>query len=64
MCELNAYIKKADKEELFLENVDLIRPEENKIYLKTMFGEERTFQGRIKEIQALKRKIILEKELP
>jgi predicted RNA-binding protein len=61
MCELHAYITKDNKEELFLENVDFIRPEKDKVYLKTMFGEERTFQGRIKEIQALKRKIILEK---
>ncbi len=61
MCELNAYITGAGGEELYLESVDIIRPEEGGVYLKSLFGEERLFKGRIKEIQAIKRKILLEK---
>ncbi|MDA8087282.1 MAG: CooT family nickel-binding protein [Nitrospiraceae bacterium] len=61
MCELNAYITGADKEELYLESVDIIRPGEDGIYLRSLFGEERLFKGKLKEIQAVKRKILLEK---
>lgn len=60
MCEANAYIYKNGKEELYLESVDIMRPEEGKIYLRNLFGEQKVFDGRIKEISLLKHKIILE----
>ena len=59
MCESNAYIKKDGKEELYLESVDLIRPEGEKIYLRSLFGGEKVFNGKIKEISLIKHKIIL-----
>ncbi|MDA8155410.1 MAG: CooT family nickel-binding protein [Actinomycetota bacterium] len=60
MCDLNAYLLNEGKEELFLENVDVIRPEGGMVYLKSLFGEERRFEGAIKEILAIKRKIVLQ----
>jgi predicted RNA-binding protein len=62
MCEANAYIFKDGKEELYLESVDVMRPEQGKIYLKNLFGEQKVFDGGIKEISLLKRKIVLEKK--
>ncbi len=62
MCESNAYIKKEDKEELYLESVDLIRPEGSRIYLRSLFGEEREFEGKIREISLVKHKILLEEK--
>lgn len=62
MCEANAYIYKNGEEELYLENVDLLRPEEGKILLKNLFGEQKVFDGDIKEISLLKHKIVLEKK--
>ena len=63
MCETNAYIEKnGGEEELFLENVDILRPEEGRIYMKNLFGEQRYFEGSIKEISLLKHKIILKKQ--
>jgi len=62
MCEANAYIYKEGKEELYLENVDIIKPEGGKIYLKNLFGEQKVFDGEIKEISLLKHKILLEKK--
>ena len=62
MCEANAYIYKDGKEELYLENVDLLRPEDGKIVLKNLFGEQKVFDGDIKEISLLKHKIVLEKK--
>ncbi len=62
MCEANAYIYKNGKEELYLENVDIMRPEEGKILLKNLFGEQKVFNGDIKEISLLKHKIVLEKK--
>ena len=62
MCEANAYIYKDGKEEIYLENVDIMRPEEGKIFLKNLFGEQKLFDGAIKEISLLKHKILLEKK--
>ena len=62
MCEANAYILENGKEELYLENVDVMKPEEGKIFLKNLFGEQKVFEGEIKEISLLRHKIILQKK--
>lgn len=62
MCEANAYIFREGKEELYLENVDIVRPEEGKIFMKNLFGEQKVFEGEIKEVSLLKHKIILQEK--
>ncbi len=62
MCEANAYIYRDGNEELYLENVDVMRPEEGKIFLKNLFGEQKVFEGEIKEISLLRHRIVLEKK--
>ena len=62
MCEANAYIVKDGGEELYLENVDVMRPEEGKIFLKNLFGEQKIFEGEIREISLLRHKILLAKK--
>ena len=62
MCEANAYILENGKEELYLENVDVMRPEEGKIFLKNLFGEQKVFEGEIKEVSLLRHKILLQKK--
>ncbi len=59
MCEANAYIDKDGKEELYLENVDILRPEDGKLYMRNLFGEQKVFDGSIKEISLLRHKIVL-----
>jgi len=60
MCEANAYVFRDGNEELYLENVDLLVPEGETIYLKNLFGEQKTFRGSIREISLLKHRILLE----
>lgn len=62
MCEANAYIYKDGAEELYLENVDVMRPEEGRIFLKNLFGEQKFFEGTIREVSLLRHKILLEKK--
>lgn len=62
MCETNAYIYKDGKEELYLENVDTMRPEEGKLYLRNLFGEQKVVTGVIREISLMKHKIIIEEK--
>ncbi len=60
MCEANAYILKEGKEELFLEDISLLRPEEEGLYLQNIFGEQKRIKARIKELNLLDHRIILE----
>jgi predicted RNA-binding protein len=62
MCEANAYIYENGKEELYLENVDVMKPEGGKLFLKNLFGEQKIFEGEIREISLLRHRIILEKK--
>lgn len=61
MCETNAFVVSGDGEELLLDNVDIVRPEDGRIYLKNLFGEEKLFEGGIKEISLAKHRIVLER---
>lgn len=62
MCEANAYIFENGKEDLYLENVDVMKPEDGKIFLKNLFGEQKVFEGEIKEVSLLRHKILLQKK--
>ncbi len=62
MCDTNAYVKIGDSEELYLESVDILRPEDGRVFLKNLFGEQKIFEGKIKEVSFLKRRIVLERE--
>ncbi len=60
MCESNAYLIKAGKEELVLEDVSILRPEEGGIYLQNIFGEQKRIKARIREMNLIDHRILLE----
>ena len=62
MCEASAYIYRDGKEELYLDSVDLLIPEGDRIFMRNLFGEQKTFDGRVREISLLKHKILLEEK--
>ncbi len=63
MCDTNAYVYKDGKEDLYLENVDALVMEGNRIHLRNLFGEQKTFEGRVKEISLRRHKILLEESV-
>ncbi len=62
MCEANAYVYKDGQESLYLENVDVLIPEGSTVFLRNLFGEQKTFEGHVKEISLLRHKILLEEK--
>ena len=61
MCESNAYILEKDgSENLIMENVDYLKWEANKILLRSIFGEEKTVEASIREMNLTSHKILLE----
>jgi predicted RNA-binding protein len=61
MCESNVYlIDKNGEEKLLLESVDKIIPTDDSIYLENIFYQTKTVKAKIKEMQLVEHRIILE----
>lgn len=60
MCEAHAYVRKDDKDELFMENVDSVLPYEDGLVLENIFGQRKMIKARIKELNLVDHKVILE----
>ena len=59
MCEANAYLIKNGIEEVIMENVDILRPEDNVTYLESIFGECLKIKAHIKEMNLVDHRILL-----
>ena len=61
MCEANAYFLRNDKEELILNSVDLVKPQdEGGFLLVDIFGTQKIIKGKIKQMNLVDHKIIFE----
>jgi predicted RNA-binding protein len=60
MCESNAYMINQGSQELLMESVTFIKPEGERVFLKSLFGEEKSVQARIVEMDLGAQKILLE----
>ena len=61
MCEANAYLLKNGEEQLVLEAVDLLEPEETGAYkLVSIYGEQKVITGHLKKMNLVDHKIIFE----
>jgi predicted RNA-binding protein len=61
MCEANAFFVRGAAEELLLESVDLVEPEEEgQIRLVNIFGEQKIIKGKLKSMNLVNHKIIFE----
>ena len=60
MCDLKAYIRNNDREELVLESVNLIRSEGGEVFLRNLFGEEKRVRGEVREVSLVKNRVVLE----
>ena len=60
MCDLKAYVRNNDREELVLESVNNIRTEGGEVVLRNLFGEERRVRGEVREVSLTKSRVIVE----
>jgi predicted RNA-binding protein len=60
MCDLKAYVRNNDREELILESVNHIRTEGGEVVLRNLFGEEKRIRGEVREVSLTKNRVILE----
>lgn len=57
MCEANAYLIKEDSEELIMEAVDSVEPEEDGFRLVNIFGEQKFIRGIIHSLSLVDHKV-------
>ncbi len=50
MCEANAYIINGEQEDLFMEKVDRVIPENGQLILENIFGQKKIIKAQIKEL--------------
>jgi predicted RNA-binding protein len=59
MCEANAYIIRDGQEELVMEAVDKIEPEDDGLRLVNVFGDQKFLHARIDALSLVNHKIFL-----
>ena len=62
MCEASVFCVKDEKEELVLADVEVLRPEGEFIFLKNIFGEQKRVKGRIREMNLVEHRVLLDVE--
>ena len=61
MCEANVYIVKDGIEELVLESVDIVEPQDDETFrLVSIFGEQKIVKGKLKGMQLVDHKIVFD----
>ncbi len=60
MCLSKAYIEKNGERELLLEEIASVDIKDNKLLLRTLFGEQKEIEANIKQIDFLTHSIVLE----
>ena len=59
MCEANAYILTEKSQELIMEAVDRVTPEEDGVMLISIFGEQKFIKGYIHSLALVDHKIYI-----
>lgn len=59
MCEANVYMKKGDEEQKVLEDVEILRPEGEYLFLANIHGEQKRVKAKILSIDFTEHKVIL-----
>ena len=61
MCQSNVYATESGQQELILEDVARVQIEGSEVIIEPLFGEQITLCARIKDINLMGHRIVLEK---
>jgi predicted RNA-binding protein len=59
MCEANAYMLEGDDQQLIMEAVDTVEPEDDGIRLVNIFGDQKFIKARIHSLSLVEHKVYL-----
>lgn len=62
MCEANVYMAdESGEEKLYFESVDIITPEENGLFMKNIYGQQKNVHAKIKSMSLVNHRVIIQK---
>jgi len=61
MCEANAYMINGEKEELIMESVDKVEPEDDGFKLINLFGEQKFVKAAIYSLSLVDHKVLFKR---
>ncbi|MTI69421.1 MAG: CooT family nickel-binding protein [Firmicutes bacterium] len=59
MCESNAYLLTKEGEKKIMDNVVHMKPENGKVYLTGLLGDQKIVDGEVEEIKLIEHKILI-----
>lgn len=62
LCEARVFLEKEGKIEPLMDNVVTIKPDNDKLLLVDLFGNQKYIDARIKELKLLEHEVILEEK--
>jgi len=62
MCESKVYMLENGEEKKLMDNVIHVEPQDGKLFMYDLLGEQQIVEATIKEIKLLEHKIILERK--
>ncbi|HHW74826.1 MAG TPA: CooT family nickel-binding protein [Firmicutes bacterium] len=60
MCQSTVYLVKDGREEVVMEDVSVVKPQGEELLLVGMLGETKQIKAKIKELQLMDHRILLE----
>jgi len=60
MCEASVYLVKDSEEKKIMQDVILVRPEGDTVFISTLLGEQKIVPGRISRVDFLKHTVFVE----
>lgn len=60
MCQSRVVTFRAGQEQVLMDDVVMVRPEGEDLHLEDLFGQRKVVRGRIKELQLMDHRIIIE----
>lgn len=61
ICQSSVYLVEDGREELLMEDVSVVKPQGDELLLIGMLGEQKQVKAKIKELQLMDHRILLEK---
>ncbi|HHY96277.1 MAG TPA: CooT family nickel-binding protein [Firmicutes bacterium] len=60
MCQSRVVTFRDGREEVIMEDVVTVRPQGSELYLEDLYGQQRTVKARIRELQLMDHRIVVE----
>jgi len=60
MCQSRVVTFRDGREEVIMEDVVTVRPQGGELYLEDLYGQQRTVKARIRELQLMDHRIVVE----